>query len=200
MFGRMMKNQLSGLTRKEKDEAKSALVLAGRLQWWKKLRAEGKEKRAAEYAATYKFEGLVAEELAKLEKEAEAASVKEEVLLDELIANAQPPLAEDMAALEKLGVPMAPMRSASVMTSEEIREIRQGEPVTAISIDGWPQKCEAEVYRYPRNPRMVVIRLDDGREARLWNDGMKRRKLGARVKVKLETGGEEAVYVGDFGE
>lgn len=175
----MATNQLDrpGMTAKEKTEAKAALTLAGRYQWWKKLMKEGKTKRAMEYAGTYNLD--VSEFLIPLATVATepAVSVPEPL-----------PTMVEAVAIEAVPEPVP----AGHLVAEDLKE--------GDKLNGWPVKCVAEVYRYPVNKNMVVIQLDDGRQARLWNDfGGRRWALKSKVKVKLvEANPEDAIYEGDF--
>lgn len=161
------------MTAEERREAKAALVLAGRLQHWRKLMGEGKEERAAEYAKTYKFEEDVAEELAAAKK------------LATIIATNPDPLAEATAVVEV-------KNGGTILVQTQGPEIK--------TINGWPVKSRAEVWRYPLNPRLVVIQLADGRQARMLNS-RRRRPLGFKLGVKIEeVAGDDALYVEDFGD
>lgn len=161
------KNQLVGLRGRELEEAKMALVQAGRVQWWRELMKQGKEEKAAGYAARYRFEAVIEPELAAFKKMAAVIG-----------ANPEP---------------------VDVLT--EAATIHVAEAGTQVqSVQGWPVKVEAEVYRYPPNQQMVVVQLDDGRQARLWNKvGGKRWAMKSRVKMKLaEVNGDDAMYEGDY--
>lgn len=179
--GKFMANQLDrpGMTAKEKSEAKAALTLAGRYQWWKRLMAEGKTKRAMEYAGTYNLD--VSPFLIPL------VPVIEPDPVVAILPEVEPVIATAMEALVE-----AHKVAAGTLVAEEQKE--------GDKLNGWPVKCVAEVYRYPVNKNMVVIQLDDGRQARLWNDfGGRRWALKSRVKVKLvDAASDDAIYEGDF--
>lgn len=177
------KNQLNkdGMTAGEREEARRELVLAGRMQHWRKLMGEGKEGRAWEYAGTYKFLEVA---------ESEAAAMKK---FETVIA----------ANLERKLVPVTDL--PAILTPAEVREREEKAEGFMTRLpeqsNGWPVRCVAEVWRRPVNPRLVVIQLDDGRQARLYNATGRRWSIKSRVRVKLvETSGEDAIYEGDFGD
>jgi hypothetical protein len=57
------------------------------------------------------------------------------------------------------------------------------EPVT--DFDGWPLEAEAEVWAHCRNPRMVIVRFDDGRTASMWKGWRRNWPVGLRAKVAI---------------
>lgn len=60
--------------------------------------------------------------------------------------------------------------------------------------EAWPKECIAMIWRYCRNKRLVVIHIDDGREAAMWTAGRTYR-LGVRLKVKLDDDKADPKYV-----
>lgn len=166
------------LSARERAEAKAELVLAGRVQWWRELMKKGKVVKAAEYAKRYGFEEVVAEDLIAMEKFKEVIAMNPEpVAVPEVMATFNP-------------IFLASGQVATPVLVDDRGELK----------DGWPVRAEAEVSRYPVNPRMVVVTFADGRTAVLWNHKGGRWTLGSKVKVKLDNvvGGEDAYYVGDY--
>lgn len=201
-------NQLSGLSPRERREKKAEMVLEGRVRWWRKLMAEGKEVRAMEYARTYKFDDLIQDELEAAQKMATVIAANPEPA--EPVVDV---LTGDFGKVNIRGFVHNPnLTSLGVIVEDKPEvmgqdlagqiDVSMAEPVVATieMINGWPVRCEAEVYRRPLNKKLMVIRLDDGREARLWNASGRSWTLGARVKVKLSEAGTDAIYEGDFGE
>lgn len=178
-------NQLDkdGMTAGERAEAKRELVLAGRVQWWRELMKKGKVVKAAEYAKRYGFEEMVAEDLLLITSNPIMTTSEQ----------AEPLVRpEAVAVMNAIGLATeADAFTTPVATLQDDRgELREG----------WPVKAEAEVSRFPVNPRMVVAMLPDGREATLWNHKGGRWTLGSKVRVKLVevVGGEAAYYEGDY--
>lgn len=184
-------NQLNrdGMSATERREAKMELVLQGRLQWWRKLMSEGKDSRAEHYATTYSLHELVAPELAAMQKFKTVIAENPEPVMPEIITLPETFYVTPAQAIEVAGK----MLKATA-------ELDAPQTSGTDYMNGWPVKCVASVERYPINPKMVIARLPDGREVRLWNDGARRWKLGAKVKVKIEEAGAEPIYVGDFDE
>lgn len=56
----------------------------------------------------------------------------------------------------------------------------------------WPDEATAEVIKFVRNPKLVVVRLEDGREASMWKMG--RCAIGAKTRVRIETRLPEPIY------
>lgn len=76
---------------------------------------------------------------------------------------------------------------------EAVEDFRETDVSICARADTWPTDAMAEVVRKVRNPRMVVIRLEDGREASMWRNGG-RWAIGSRTVVKMETKYPEPIY------
>lgn len=86
-------------------------------------------------------------------------------------------------------------RAAAAAAPEAIEVVDdpapQGPPMSA---SGWPLETRGEIIRKCVNRRLVVIRIEDGRTASMWNTGIRPWKVGARVKVKLEKTEGDPIY------
>lgn len=156
------------LTKEEQREIKMQQVRAGRVQWLRELLKQGKEENADRYAGTYSLQ----EDLAQLRTERANKAALE--------------MAEDYAAT----------RAETQRRLERLQAQTVAAPVPDVLEQGWPKTATAEVSRYPVNKRMSVVTLPDGREARLWNDGVRRWALGSKVAIRIEEwAGGEPIYV-----
>jgi hypothetical protein len=132
------------------------------------LAKEGSEDKARQYALKHQIilptDGLPEVTAWLTNVETERAARKEENLRNAAIRDAEEAKrSQAYAETEVLTIPL--------------------EPVT--DFDGWPNETEAEVYAQCRNPRMVVVRLADGRTASMWKGYRRRWPIGVKTKVKL---------------
>jgi hypothetical protein len=74
-------------------------------------------------------------------------------------------------------------KRSQAYAEEEVLSV-QHEVVT--EFDGWPAEAQAEVYAQCRNPRMVVVRLADGRTASMWKGWRRNWPIGLKVDVRLK--------------
>jgi hypothetical protein len=77
-----------------------------------------------------------------------------------------------------------------------LAEAREDFENTEASIEAraaqWPETAVVEIVKTVRNPKLVVVRLEDGREASMWRVG--HWPIGARTKVRIETRLPEPIY------
>lgn len=76
--------------------------------------------------------------------------------------------------------------------AEAQEDFENTEVSIAARADQWPAEAQAEVVRFVKNPRLVVVRLEDGREASMWRTG--HWPIGAKTRVKIETRLPEPIY------
>lgn len=66
-------------------------------------------------------------------------------------------------------------------------------PSTA-TVNGWPIESTATIWNLCRNPKLLIIELPDGRQATMWRDYRRNWRLGATVKVRIETTTGDPIY------
>lgn len=173
-------NQWTKMEKKERKEAKAQAVQDGRIRWVRTLIGQGKLEQAQHYSGTYllPFEQLLEEEQAKAEAIVKAAVQAEIEEHEEAVTGDH-----NIPAHAVAGNPV---------TIEPAGVVEQ--------VNGWPVRAEVEVYRYPRNKRLSIVRFDDGREASCWNDSTRAWTLKSRIHVVLESAVGDPMYRAEEGQ
>jgi hypothetical protein len=91
--------------------------------------------------------------------------------------------------------PIAPIEAGITAQPEwETMEAPENAPESDTHWNGWPKRTNATVFKRCINPRLVVIKLSDGRKSLLWNNGGRPWVLGAKIAVELSDRKGEPVY------
>lgn len=75
-----------------------------------------------------------------------------------------------------------------------ILEPFQADALAQKEINGWPTESEALIWNTCRNKNLLVIQLPDGRLASVYRDSRRNWRIGATVKVKLESARADPIY------
>ncbi len=108
---------------------------------------------------------------------------------DVLIAALNP---KPVVATAPVTVDVTTAASNDAAFTEEIPVVT--EPIIRVSPSGWPMETTGEIVRKCTNPRLVLLRIADGRRASMWNTGVRPWKVGAKVKVRLEKTEGDPIY------
>jgi hypothetical protein len=163
-----------------------------RLQNYKRLLKKGEVQKAAEYAAK---NGIPVETPPPPAKPHPLAAFQAQIdaaIADDLDAISAP-LPE-----QKVAAPVSKVAAVKV----EVAPPPVGPPAPVAPKDPlpWPEKTTGLITAQCLNPRLVMLKIADGRTTTMFNYGQRPWAIGARVKVKInQRRGTDAIYETDFG-
>lgn len=82
----------------------------------------------------------------------------------------------------------------AVVAMEQAPATEPVPPLVEKSPSGWPLKTKGEIIRKCGSRRLVIVRIEDGRTASMWNTGPRPWRIGAKVQVKLEKAEGDPIY------
>lgn len=90
--------------------------------------------------------------------------------------------------------PTAPVTEQRSVTIEVTPGFWEKPKIIAEAVNGWPVESEALIWNTCRNKNLLVIQLPDGRLASVYRDSRRNWRIGATIKVKLESAKADPIY------